>query len=74
MDQASHSQDLINLLVNDLKQDTFCVSNEFFDLSACVIRAFNIIMKPARVKNLQLIGEGENAGHMNIIRNLKGDG
>jgi len=74
LDQVSYSHDLMSLLVSDLHKDTFAVCCEYFDLSKCVNQAFNIIMKPARVKNLQLIGEVDHGSHMSIIRNLKGDG
>jgi len=39
-------------LVEDMRKDNFDDEESYFDLSDCIHRAFNIILAPAREKNI----------------------
>ena len=63
----------MNQLVEDLRNENFEEEESYFDLSDCIHRAFNIILGPAKDKNVQLIGDVDYSCHIVIIKTLQGD-
>lgn len=64
---------MISLLAKDLSKLYFGDQVHFFDLPYCIYKAFNIILKQAQNRNIQLIGEVELESHMILINKIKGN-